>query len=119
MVIRDIGRGLGLGLGAGVGGEIARNVMRNVNIPGLGQDGAGPQAVDPDTGITDGIPCAGCGVHNEEGKKFCVSCGAGIVPVEAAPSAQDSATESTSCACGAANEADKKFCTSCGSKLEV
>lgn len=64
--------------------------------------------------------CLKCGQFNEDGVKFCQSCG---TPLEQEPKAEEKETASvttmpgTCPSCGFVNEPNTKFCQNCGSSL--
>ena len=55
-----------------------------------------------------GVFCGECGAQNQEGKKFCKSCGKNIAPAEPAPFCDK---------CGTKNPKKTKFCGKCGNNL--
>ena len=55
----------------------------------------------------DAVKCVQCGVANKSSDKFCVGCGAAIIPADK--------TKDNSCsACGAELKEGAKFCSRCG-----
>jgi len=58
------------------------------------------------------IPCARCGFQNNEGKRFCVRCGALLSGSVVLPLVR-------CVACGHQNENDQRFCSRCGASLAV
>jgi len=60
------------------------------------------------------VACANCGNQNEEGKRFCTSCGK---PLAAAQEPPASTTDKSCPSCGASNREAVKFCVQCGKSL--
>ena len=59
--------------------------------------------------------CVHCGAQQEDGSKFCTSCGKPLDTEEQQPEKQN-----VFCVhCGAQQEGDSKFCTSCGKPLDT
>jgi hypothetical protein len=62
------------------------------------------------------ITCPSCGFRNTPERKFCNSCGAGLISIGPRPSWPDPQTH-TCPACGLANPPGQKFCSRCGTGL--
>ena len=59
--------------------------------------------------------CVHCGAQQEDGAKFCTSCGKPLDTEEQKPEKQN-----VFCVhCGAQQEGDSRFCTSCGKPLDT
>lgn len=65
--------------------------------------------------LATGNICQQCGFSNNQGAKFCISCGS---PLQQAPAASNAPVSGKKCpSCGFANAEDSMFCVECGTNL--
>lgn len=65
--------------------------------------------------LATGNVCHQCGFSNNQGAKFCISCGS---PLQQAPSAPNAPVSGKKCpSCGFVNAEDYMFCIECGTNL--
>lgn len=65
--------------------------------------------------LAAGNVCQQCGFSNNQGAKFCISCGS---PLQQAPAAPNAPVSGKKCpSCGFINAADSAFCVECGTNI--